>query len=312
MLKVAVLLASVVALCAPLVPASAQSTTLIRMGFLDGDANAEPLYAQATGVFRRAGITVTTNGTLSGAKVLEALEARRIDIGFSNVVSLAGQVERGVPLVLLAPAEVYTSANPTSTLVQAPSTNYRTGADLDGKSIDSPSGKGSVGALGPLVWIDRHGGDSRTVKLVTGIRLADIPAALQSGRIDAAELTEPDREFMQRRGAVKFLAASFDAIAPRFVIGGWVARKDWVNAHPQAVRAFVAAMRETALWANGHRDQTAVILAKEAKLPLAIVKEMPRAYYGVTLDRATLQPPLDAAAKYGMIKPISARELIGP
>ena len=160
------------------------------------------------------------------------------------------------------------------------------------------------------MWIDRHGGDSRTVKLVTGVKLADIPAGLRSGQIDAAELTEPEREIMQQKGEVKLLAPTFDAIAPQFLIGGWVARKDWVQAHPQAAQAFVAAMRETARWANAHHAETAAIVAKRFGLPLEIVREMPRANYGVTLEAATIQPALDAAAQYGIIKRMRAQELI--
>ncbi len=292
--------------------ASAAPPDLVRMGFLDGDANSEPYYAQEKKIFARYGLTVTTRGNLGGANVLRELKAGAIDIGFANVVSLAGEVQRGAPLVLLAPGEVYNSASPTSALVQAPGTDYRTGSDLNGKTIASPSGKGSLGALGPQLWIDKNGGDSKTVNLVTGYALADIPAALASGKLDAAELTEPDREIRQQKGEVKLLAPTFNAIAPHFLIGGWVARKAWVDTHPAAARRFVAAMRETARWANAHHAQTAAIVARRMNLPLELVREMPRASYGEVLSAATIQPPLDVAARYGIIAPMRAAALIGP
>jgi len=119
----------------------AAAPDLVRMGFLDGDANAEPYYAQEKKIFARYRLVVTTQGDLGGANVLRALKAGRIDVGFANIVSLAGQVQHGAPLVLLAPGEVYNAASPTSALVQAASTNYTSGSDLNGKTIASPSGK---------------------------------------------------------------------------------------------------------------------------------------------------------------------------
>jgi len=290
----------------------AAAPDLVRMGFLDGDANAEPYYAQEKKIFARYNLVVTTQGNLGGANVLRALKAGKIDLGFANVVSLAGEVQHGAPLVLLAPGEVYNAASPTSALVQAPSTNYTTGSDLNGKTIASPSGMGSLGALGPQLWIDKNGGDSTTVHMVTGYALADIPGALASGKLDAAELTEPDREIRQQRGEVKLLAPTFNAIAPHFLIGGWVARKGWVDAHPDAAHRFVAAMRETARWANAHHAQTAAIVARRLKLPLDLVRAMPRATYGEVLAAATIQPPLDVAARYNIIAPMRAAVLIGP
>ncbi len=175
------------------------------------------LRAREENLCTRYGLTtVTTRGNLGGANVLRALKAGAIDIGFANVVSLAGELQHGAPLVLLAPGEVYNSASPTSALVQAPATDYRTGSDLNGKTIASPSGKGSLGALGPELWIDKNGGDSKTVTMVTGYALADIPAALASGKLDAAELTEPDREIRQQKGEDQVRVADVQlAIAPR-------------------------------------------------------------------------------------------------
>jgi ABC-type nitrate/sulfonate/bicarbonate transport system substrate-binding protein len=72
--------------------ATAAPSALVRMGFLDGDANAEPYYAQEKQIFARYGLTVTTRGNLGGANVLRALKAGTIDVGFANVVSLAGEV----------------------------------------------------------------------------------------------------------------------------------------------------------------------------------------------------------------------------
>jgi ABC-type nitrate/sulfonate/bicarbonate transport system substrate-binding protein len=309
MLRAVIVLCAAV-LCAPLVSGAQSSPVVVRLGILPGDDNAEPYYAEDTGIFRRAGIAAQIDSTLSGGRVIAAIKAGSIDIGFSNVISVAGEIQHGTALVILAPANIYDASDPGSELVQAPSTDYRTGKDLTGKAIASPSGSGSLGALGPQAWIDQTGGDSRTVRLVTGIPLEKLPAALASHEVDAAEMIEPYKTMLLQKGEIKRLAATFNAIGTKFMGGCWIASAQWVQAHPDAARRFSASMRETAHWANAHRAATAVILTKRLGIAPSILASMSRATYGERLEPALIQPPLDIAAKYGVITPMKAEDLI--
>jgi NitT/TauT family transport system substrate-binding protein len=283
---------------------------IVRIGMLPGDDNFVPIYAEETGVFRRYALTPQYDLTLSGGRVLEALKAGTVDVGFSNTISIAKEIQNRAPFVLLAPGSLYDAATPSSELVQAPASNFRTGADLNGKIVDSPSGVGSLGALGPQLWIDKTGGDSRTVKLVTGVPLSRVPEALRSGEIDAAEMTEPEKTRMLQHGEIKILAPTFNAVAPKFMIGAWVASRAWVDANPEAARRFAQAMRETAHWANAHRAETAAIITKHLNLEPAVVAAMTRPTYAEEFRPAWIQPTLDLAAKYGVIKPMTANDLL--
>lgn len=302
-------LASMVLAVAPC-SADPRGLAVVRIAISGGDLSAEPLYALATGIFRRAGIDARITVVEGGARVMTGLKEGTIDVGFSNLISIAAEIQRGAPLVLLAPAGLYSKAEPINALVQAPSSNFRSGKDLDGKVVSSPSGRGSAGAVAPEAWIDQHGGDSRTVRLVTGIPWARVPAALAAHRIDAAEMGEPELTVLERAGRVKYLSSPFDSIGDGFLLGGWVASKAWTHADPDAARRFVSALRETARWANAHRRQSGAILAERLKLAPSIVAAMARSRYAENLTAATLQPPLDVAAKYGALKPMSATELL--
>jgi NitT/TauT family transport system substrate-binding protein len=291
--------------------AAGQGLPVVRVAISDTDLAAEPLYAQETGAFRRAGLNARlSDSKRGGAGVIADIKAGTIDVGFSNLISIAAAVQRGEPVVLIAPAGVHNRNAPVNAIVQAPSTNYRSGADLNGKTISSPSGPGSAGALAPAAWIDQTGGDSRSVHFVTGIAPFDIPAAFREHRIDVAEMGDPDLTILRQRGDVKVLASPFDAIGNGYLLAGFVASKAWVQANPAEARRFVAAMRETARWANTHHPETAVMLSKALKLAPAVVSAMSRTTYAETLTPAIMQPPLDVAAKYGIIKPLNAGELI--
>jgi len=288
-----------------------QAPAVIRVAISDTDLSAEPLYAKETGIFQRAGLDVRlSDSKRGGAGVIADIRAGTIEVGFSNLISIAAAVQRGDPVVLLAPAGIHKRSAPVNAIVQAPSSNYRTGAELNGKTISSPSGPGSAGALAPAAWIDQTGGDSRTVHFVTGIEPFDIPAAFREHRIDVAEMGDPDLTILRQRGEVKVLASPFDAIGDGYLLAGFVASKAWVQANPDAARRFVAAMRETARWANAHRAETAVLLSKALKLAPAVVAAMSRTTYAEALTAAIVQPPLDVAAKYGIIQPMKADDLI--
>jgi ABC-type nitrate/sulfonate/bicarbonate transport system substrate-binding protein len=288
-----------------------QRPATVRIAISDTDLASEPLYAQQTGIFARAGLDVRLSPSRhGGAGVIAELEAGTIDVGFSNLISIAAAVQRGDPVVLLAPAGIHNRNEPVNAIVGAPDSTYRTGADLNGKTISSPSGPGSAGALAPAAWIDATGGDSRTVRFITGIEPFDVPSALREHRIDAAEMGDPDLTILRQRGEIKVIASPFDAIGDGYLLAGFVASKAWVQANPDAARRFVLAMRQTARWANTHRSETAAILAKALHLSPAVVRAMSRTTYAETLTPAIMQPPLDVAARYGIIKPMNASELI--
>jgi NitT/TauT family transport system substrate-binding protein len=107
-----------------------------------------------------------------------------------------------------------------------------------------------------------------------------------------------------------FVAATFDDIAPKFVIGVFLARKSWIAAHPALAKRFTVAMSVAARWANSHHAQTAQILARRYHTPPGVIATMVRATYPERLTAALIQPVVDVAARYGVVRPIDASTLL--
>jgi ABC-type nitrate/sulfonate/bicarbonate transport system substrate-binding protein len=64
-------------------------------------------------------------------------------------------------------------------------------------------------------------------------------------------------------------------------------------------------------WANAHPDESAVSLAKYAKLDPEVVRTMNRSPYGTALTPDMLQPYLDLGYKYKYIgRQLKATDLI--
>ncbi len=296
---------------ATLRPAAADAPAVVRIETSNYDLSSEPYYGVAAGIFARHGMTLEFLPAVEGgANMMRDVAGGAADVGFSNLISIAGALQRGAPIVIVAPAGLYDRSAPVNALVVAPDSPIRSGKDLDGAAISSPSGPGSAGALAPAAWIDQHGGDSTTVRFVTGIAPADLPAALAAGTVAAGEIGDPQLTMLRQRGAVRVLCAPFDAEGDHYLLAAFVASRAWVDAHPATARAFADAMRETAVWANAHRAETGAILAEHLHLAPGVVAAMSRTTFAETLAPAALQPPLDVAAKYGLIRPVRAADVL--
>lgn len=279
----------------------------LRVAGVPFDQTAEPYYARAMGFYRKAGLAVELDSfSTSGAAIAAAVSGGAMDIGVSNIPSLAAAHARGVPFVILAPAGIYTSASPVDALMVAKSSPIRTARDLEGKTV-AVNGLKSIAQFGPQAWIDQNGGRSEKVNFVEIPASQTIPA-LESGRVDAGLVIEP---FLSAgKNVARVLANCFDAIAPRFIVSGFFTTPAWARAHADTVRRFQQAMEQTAVWANANHAETAKILAQASKIPEARINATNRVAYAERADPALIQPVIDIVAKYGGGKKFPAEELL--
>lgn len=292
-----------------LTPGTAPSQPLatIRIATTPIDAGSEPYYAREMGFFKRAGIDVEITPISNGAGVAAAVAGGAADVGQSNVVSLAAAHDRGIPFVIIAPASLYTSKVPQSALVVAKNSPLRTASDLNGKTL-AAAGLKTIAQIGPQVWIDRNGGNSATVKWVE-LPFSATGEAIASGRVDGGLLSEPELTEAVANGSVRILSYCYDAIGSNFLIGAWFSTADWVKAHPGLARAYANVMAETARWARANPAQSAKIL--EAQTKVQMTPETKRVIFGERVDPAAVQPLIDVAARYGLLKTsFAATEII--
>jgi NitT/TauT family transport system substrate-binding protein len=250
-------------------------------------------------MFRRAGMDVVVSTANYGTQVAAAVAGGSIEIGQSNIMSLCAAYERGLPFALIAGAGLYSSAKPTSMMIVEKNSPLKTAADLNGKTV-SVNGLKSITQVSVLAWADQNGGDSTKIKFVE-MPFAEMEPALASGRVDAALLADPDATNALAAGHSRPFTKAFDAIGTQFLIGGWFAKTDWIAANTETVKKFAAVMREAALWANKpvNYKQSAAILEKYTKVSVGAAN---RISFADHLDPALIQPNIDVAAKYGVLK----------
>jgi len=282
----------------------------IRLASAPDDDITPILYAQRAGLFRAALISVDLQRATSGSAVAAAVAAGAIDIGKSSIVPLINAHSRGFPFTLVAPSAIYRSSFATSGLIVPKDSPIRSARDLTGKTI-SVAGLQDLNWLGTNVWIDKNGGDSKAVHFleVPGTSAA---AALDSGRIDAATIVNPVLAQDLASGKYRMLGHVLNAVGKdRLLQSAWFTTDAYASSHHDVIEKFVGVLRQAALYANSHQDETVELLAQFSGMDPATIRSMPRAFAGTTLDPREAQPLIDAAARYKLIeKPFPAQEFI--
>lgn len=279
-------------------PLRVRAAETIRFATIPIDTGAQAYYAEAQHHFAKAGLDGKVQSIPNGAAITAAVVGGSIEVGFSNLLSLALAHERGIPITLIAPAGLYISKAPTSVLMVPKDSPAKDARSLNGKTI-AVNGLKNITQLAVQAWMDKNGGDSKTANF-TEMPFADMPLALSSHRVDGALVAEPS--VTEAKNGARILAKPYDAIGSEFLIAGWFTSQKWASAHPDLVKKVVAAMRDSAVWANKNAPASAEILASATKIEASTLRTMVRSVYAEKLEPSAIQPLIDLAARYGILK----------
>jgi NitT/TauT family transport system substrate-binding protein len=287
---------------------AAQTLTTLRAGSAVDDAATPFLYALESGLFRKAGFAASLERATSGAAVASGVVGGSFEVGKSSVISLLSAHARGLPLVAIAPAGDYDIANPTAAIAVRADAPIVSGADFNGKIVAVSAINDSF-SLSMRAWVDAHGGDASTLKLVE-LPMSAAPLAIAAGRIDAAVLVQPFLHTALESGRIRIIGDPVSALGAHHTDSAWFTTVAFTQKDPDAVLRFMQTIREAAVYVNGHHPETAYLLAKFALVQPSDVMKM-RVLAGTRLDPANIQSLIDVAARYKIIaERFDARDLI--
>jgi len=265
-------------------------------------------YAIRNGQFGRAGLDVDVVSVRGGSVAMPAVVSGTYEMARVNLLSICTAHLRNIEIAIVAPQEVYTPTSREALFQVAVDASYKTGADLNGKVVAVVS-LSDIDTLAAKAWVDKNGGDSKTLKYVELPNNA-MAAALVQKRVDAAVIEPPYLDTSLAEGTSKTIGDPMGAIAGTYMISAFIARTDWATAHADAVRRFNTVWNEAAAYVNTHAAETAALVADFTKTDLAVIQKMHRTLNGTALDPAYVQPIIDLGAKYGLLdRRFPAREL---
>jgi NitT/TauT family transport system substrate-binding protein len=288
--------------------AEADALVPIRVGTVSTDPGMQPFYAQDLGFFKDAGLDATVTILNNASAIVAAISAGSLDVGQASVSPVALAHQHGISLRFIAASGIYSGPVGNTILMVSKNSPIKSGADLSGKTI-------AVGILKDLTqfeastWIDKTGGDSKTVRFVEA-RISEMPSVLEQGRVDAAVLIEPF--ITTAKTTAREVANLSDTMGGPYIISGWVSGDDWIRGNPDIVKRYVTAMRRAGAWANAHPKESADILVKYSKIRPDVAAAMHRMHYSEVsfIDPVTVQRPIDLLVRYGALTPFSAKDII--
>jgi len=289
-------------------PALAQTTpATVRMGSLAIDASGESYYGVDSGIFAANGIAPQITTLNTGSVIITAVLAGDLDVGIANPLQIATGIARGIPLVMLTPAALYSLRDANANLVVAKNSAFKTPKDLVGATF-GVSSLADFNQLSLLAYLDTNGVPKDSVHFIE-LPFSQIGAALERGTIQAGILTEPFKTDAVRAGQIRDFGDTYLTIAPEIAPIFWFTTKGWIQKNPDAAKRLVTAIYATARWSNTHTKESGDTLARIAKMDPAIVANMKRLYFATNNDRKYTVNTLALASRYGMLpRPVTFEE----
>jgi NitT/TauT family transport system substrate-binding protein len=289
---------------------SAQALAPLTLGAVPEESVTPALWASQSGMFRRAGIDADVQSASSGTAIAAGVAGGSYAIGKSSLVAIVTAHAKGLPFVFVAGGSLYDTKFPYSVLAAKADSPLKTAADLNGKTLAVPA-LNDLTTMATKGWVDSHGGDSSTLKLLE-YPFAQIPDALAAGRVDAGFIADPVLQQALDAKKVRVFAHAFDAVAPQFMVTGWFVTADYAAKNQAVLEKFARTMREASGYVAGHPADAVGVLAKFSKVDPDVIAKTHRIGYA-PLEPKYIQPVIDICAKYKAIPAaFDAKDLIAP
>jgi NitT/TauT family transport system substrate-binding protein len=253
--------------------------TKVTVGYVPVLLYGPVLLAEDKGYFAQYGLDVDLQPLPGGSDMVVLTANGNFDIGIGGAGPAFFNAEaRGINLKVISP--LHFERAPQATPLMVSKKRFDSGeltkvSDLKGKKV-------SVNARGATeYWLDtalRTGGLTIADIDLQTLAFPDVPAALDSGALDAAMLSEPLATQAEQQGLAVRLQTNFPSdFQPTFA---WV-NPDFAAKHRDLVVGFEEGMLRGCRdlmaddWAS---DQNLAILEKYTKVPAALIRQSARTY----------------------------------
>jgi NitT/TauT family transport system substrate-binding protein len=286
---------------------SAAAPTKITVGTLP-IANAAPMYlGMDKGFFKDENLTIEPQIGEGGAALIPALISGDAQFAFVGVIPAITAVAQGVPIKVVTSSDDAAKTEPKDwqTLVVPKGSPIQSVEDLPGKTI-------AVNALRGLAEVvisrslEKQGVDYKQVKLLE-VPFPEMPSALETGRVDAALLTEPFLSAVLAEGGKQIDAPSVETL-PNFPNGVYVTTDKYIEENGDVVDRFSRAMNKSLDYAQSHPDEVRRIIPTFTETPEAAAAKLRLPVFDSQLDRKGIELEADLTAKYGIIDEAPAYE----
>lgn len=269
------------------------------------------------GIFAAHGLDIRPEMAEGGAAIVPAVTSDSYQVGFSNNVSLIIGVSRGLPVKVVAAASGISpdsNARPAEAgycaVVAAPDSDIAGPADLAGETI-AVNTVNNIGDVTIRAALEDDGVDPDTVSFIQ-MGFAEMPAALDSGSIEAGWLCEPFLTTVLDAGAVPLLD-NYARTDPDLGVASYFVATSWAKANPDLVTAFAAAVRESMDYARANPDAVRAAILDYTRVDADTADRMTLPDYPTDFNEQSLQTLIDLSERDGLLGgPVTLDGLLQP
>jgi NitT/TauT family transport system substrate-binding protein len=224
--------------------------------------------AKDRGFFEKRGLDVTITIVPNITATIAGLVSGSGQIAVVTPVNVVTAAEAGIPLVFVAGAQVLPTPSKRGLIVRADA-GIKSPKDLVGKRIGTPGLYGQL-HLALLQWMTEQGVDAKSLNLLD-IPFAQLTEAFRAGQADAILTADPFYSRALQGGFGVPLGDVYTIFKPGTVISGFGALRPWIEANPDAVTAFRAALNDAIDYIHKPENKAAALetLQHYTKLPPA-------------------------------------------
>lgn len=291
-------------------PAQAADLGKLRVGIIPVGDCLQIFVADAKGYFKEEGLTVEMPRLAGGAAIAPAVEGGTLELGWSNVVSIALAKEQGFDYVFITPGATETDGFRPHKIMVAADSPIKGPKDLEGKTI-AINTLANIPYVAAASWLQSAGVALEKVKFVE-VPFPNMEAALKTKQVAAAVMLEPFVTASLAAQSTRVLEAEpFKAFGRRNLIASWFGKKSWVERNPTQAKAFARAIARATQFIRANPAEARQILVANTRLSRELAEKITLPAFEETLPEADVQAVVDATARLGLLKkPFPAREII--
>jgi NitT/TauT family transport system substrate-binding protein len=282
-------------------PGSTEEIDVVSVGVIP-IADVAPLFLGIEqGFFEEVNIQIETDTAAGGAEIVPGVVSGQWDFGFSNILSMMIAHGQGIDIQVVTNGNNSTGVDgddfgclivPTDSPVQSPS-------ELEGMTVAI----NTLNAIADLVVrasVLADGGDPGTINFVA-LPFPEMPAAIESGDVDAAFPVEPFQTIIRDNEWGRCIASSWVDAAPNLTVAVYFTSAALIADNPDLVDRFVSAMQRSLAYANDNPDEVRAIIPTYSTMPEELAATIVLPAWPPEINRASAETLAQRAVDAGLL-----------
>ncbi|MEU0819625.1 ABC transporter substrate-binding protein [Streptomyces mirabilis] len=281
--------------------ASSGGTSTVKVGVIP-IVDVAPLYlGQQKGFYSKRGLKLSMTTAQGGAAIVPGVVSGQFQFGFSNMTSLMIAQSQNVPVkaVVNGVASTGVAGKDFGAITVKKGSSIKSAKELEGKKVAVNTLK-NINETAVRESVRKAGGDPSKVKFVE-LAFGQMPAALDSGQIDAAMVVEPALATVKSQGATE-IASSLVDVAKGLTVAMYFTSTQYEQKNPDVVRKFQEATAESLAYADAHPDEVRQAVTTYTKIPAATLAQVTLPKWPAEPNRASIEALEKLGEQDGLFK----------